>query len=190
MQEPQPQEVTHFLEALRGAETDRSEITNQVFELLYNELRALAGSFLHRERDGHTLQPTALVHEAFARLVDQSRIDWQGRAHFLGIAGQAMRRVLIDYARMHNAEKRGGGLQRIPLTEIIGTDTNEHELIDLNSALTKLAEQSERAAQVAELKVFGGLSGDEIAEFLSVSRRTVTGDWTLAKMWLARELAD
>ncbi len=188
MEDPKRLEVTQFLNSLRETGTDRPEITNQVFELLYRELRALAGSLLRQERVGHTLQPTALVHEAFAKLVDQERVDWQGRAHFLAIAGQAMRRVLVDHARRHRAEKRGGGLERVTLGGI-GNDEQDFALIELDDALTKLASESERAARVAELKVFGGLSGDEIAEALGVSRRTVTGDWTLARMWLARELS-
>lgn len=184
-----PLDVTQMVSILRHAGEDRPEITSRVFEALYQELRGLAGGLLRPERSGHTLRPTALVHEAFSRLVDQQSIDWQGRAHFMAIAGRTMRRVLVDHARKHGARKRGGGLNRVTLTDALSTGDQELELLELDHALTKLADKSERAAQVAELKVFGGLSGEEISEALGVSRRTVTGDWTFARMWLARELS-
>jgi len=189
MQHPTPSEVTKLIAALGADEADRADATPRVFELLYAELRSLARVYLHGERPHHTLQPTALVHEAFARLVDQNRTQWRSRAHVLGIAGQAMRRVLIDHARRRSAEKRGGDPKRVTLSAVPGMDSRELEMIELDDALTRLAHESERAARVAELKLFAGLSGDEIAEVLGVSRRTVTGDWTLARMWLARELA-
>lgn len=190
MEDTNRAEVTRILESLRAGHADRPEITGRAFELLYDELRRLAAALLGRERAGHTLQPTALVHEAYARLVDQRRADWSGRAHFLGIAGQAMRRVLVDHARQRVAAKRGGKQERVTLSAVPGVDATGFELIELDDALNKLAAESERAARVAELKVFAGLTGEEIAEALGVSRRTVSGDWTVARAWLARELAD
>jgi RNA polymerase sigma factor (TIGR02999 family) len=188
MEDEKRSEVTRILHELRAADADRPEVTARAFELLYAELRSLAAALFRSERAGHTLQPTALVHEAFARLVDRERADWQGSAHFLGIAGQAMRRVLVDHARARGAAKRGGERDRVTLSAVPGVDGVGFELIELDDALTKLARESGRAARVAELKVFAGLSGDEIAEVLGVSRRTVTGDWTVARLWLAREL--
>ncbi len=189
MEESNRSEVTQILQSLQEGDAARPEVTARAFELLYDELRLLAAAMLRRERSGHTLQPTALVHEAFARLMDHTRVDWRGRAHILGIAGQAMRRVLVDHARARIAEKRGGKQERVTLSAVPGVVGPEFELVELDDALTKLALQSERAARVAELKVFAGLSGKEIAEAIGVSRRTVTGDWALARMWLARELS-
>ncbi len=189
MESEKRSEVTRILHELRAGDADRPEVTARAFELLYAELRSLAAALFRTERAGHTLQPTALVHEAFARLVDRERVDWQGSAHFRGIAGQAMRRVLVDHARARLAAKRGGGRDRVTLSAVPGVPGAGFELIELDDALTKLARESERAARVAELKVFAGLSGDEIAEALGVSRRTVTGDWTVARLWLARELS-
>lgn len=189
MQSEQRGEVTRILHELAAGDGDRPAVTARAFELLYDELRTLAAALFRRESAGHTLQPTALVHEVFARLVDRERVDWQGSAHFLGIAGQAMRRVLVDHARARLAEKRGGDRDRVTLSAVPGAAAVEFELLELDDALTKLARESERAARVAELKVFAGLSGDEIAEALGVSRRTVTGDWAVARLWLARELS-
>ncbi len=182
------EEVTSILHALRAA-APRPEVTARAFELLYSELRELAEALLRRERAGHTLQPTALVHEAYGRLAGQDRFDWEDRSHFLGIAAQAMRRVLVDHARHRHAAKRGGKRERITLSALPGVADRELEMIELDDALTKLATESERAARVAEMKLFAGLKGDEIAEVLGVSRRTVNGDWAVARMWLAREFA-
>lgn len=193
MQNAERSEVTRILATLRKQDEaqaeERTAVTARVFELLYAELRRIAGGMLRGERAGHTLQATALVHEAYAKLVDQERVDWQGRAHFLGVAGQAMRRVLIDYARRRTAEKRGGNRERVTLSNVAGDVGREILFLELDDALNKLAVKSERAARVAELKVFAGMTGDEIAEALGVSRRTVTGDWQFARVWLARELA-
>ena len=177
-----------FLRALAAGDADRVEITDSLFARLYGELRNLAGAMLRGERDGHTLQPTALVHEAYAKLVDQSRVDWQCRAHFMGVAGQAMRRVLVDHARKRAAAKRGGDRERVTLAAVSGVGDRDLELIELDQVLTRLAAESERAARVAELKLFAGLTSEEIALVLGVSRRTVTGDWTTARLWLSREL--
>lgn len=189
MDDANPSEVTRFLAALGSDDRRRTEATPRVFELLYQELRNLAAAALSGERTDHTLQPTALVHEAYMRLVKQNEIVWKDRHHVLYIAGRAMRRVLVDYARRRAAERRGDNPRRVTLSGVAGFECREIALFELDEALTKLASKSERAARVAELKVFVGLGREEIASALGVSARTVTDDWTMARMWLARELA-
>jgi RNA polymerase sigma factor (TIGR02999 family) len=163
--------------------------TARLVEAVYPELRRLAGSLMRRERSGHTLQPTALVGEAFLRLVDQTRIQWQDRAHFLGIAARVMRQILVDHARRHAAHKRGAGTERVTFDESLGHGS-EHgvTLLDLHEALERFAAVDPRGAQVVELRVFGGATVEEIAHTLGVSKRTVDTDWAVARMWLAREL--
>jgi RNA polymerase sigma factor (TIGR02999 family) len=161
--------------------------------LVYPELRRLARSYLRRERRGHTLQTTALVHEAYERLVDQSRVSWQGRTHFKAVAAQVMRRVLIDHARKRARLKRGGDWQRVTLANVaapgVGGALDLDELVALDRALTKLAAVDEREARVVELRYFAGMSAEEIASFLDVSQRSVQRDWTHARAWLKRELS-
>ncbi len=181
---------------------DKAEITrlllqrdalghDQLLELLYGELRRTAGSLMARERAEHTLQPTALVHEAWLRLVDQDRIQWTDRAHFLGIAACSMRQVLVDHARGRAAAKRGGGWGQVTLDEgLLAGGGDALELLALDDALRKLAALDARAAQVAERRIFGGMTIAEIAQDLGVSRRTVDGDWATARLWLTRELED
>ncbi len=163
-------------------------------ELVYDEMRRLAGTVLRKERDGHTLQPTALVHEAWLRLVDQDQVEWQNRAHFLGIASLAMRRVVVDHARARLRDKRGAGAEREPLqTGIISGDTDldgRLEVLALNDGLERLAEHSQRAAKVVELRFFGGLTEDEVAKVLDVTRPTVTRDWRAARAWLSNWMAE
>ncbi len=143
------------------------------------------------ERQNQTLQPTALVNEAYLKLVDRDRCDWQNRAHFFGVAARAMRQVLVDHARKHGARKRGGTWQKITLDENLQDPGQASlEILALHDALEKLAVESERTARVAELRVFGGLMAKEIAFLLGVSKRTVDGDWQVARMWLGRELSD
>jgi RNA polymerase sigma factor (TIGR02999 family) len=189
---PEPREsVTRLLARLRGAdEATRADALQQVLELLYPELRRLAGNLMRRERRGHTLQPTALVHEAFLALVDQTTIEWECRAHFMGVAARAMRQVLVDHARRHAARKRGGGLRQVTLDESVDVGLRDRALdvLLLHDALERLASLDERGARVVEMKVFGGLTADEAAAALGVSRRTVDSDWSVARMWLAREL--
>jgi RNA polymerase sigma factor (TIGR02999 family) len=158
-------------------------------EALYPELRRLAAALMRRERQNHTLQPTALVGEAFLRLVDQSSIDWRDRTHFLGIAARVMRQVLVDHARRHGAVKRGAGVQLITLDENVSGSAGPVELLLVNDALDRFALLDERGARVVEMRVFGGLTMDEIAGALGVSKRTVDSDWAMARMWLARELS-
>lgn len=158
--------------------------------LIYGELRRLARSYLAHESPGHTLQGTALVHEAYMRLVRQDSIEWQNRAHFFGIAAQTMRRILVEHARRRNAEKRGGGMARVSVEEneavSFGTDI---DILVLDAALEELGQLDPRRAKVVEMRFFGGLTEGEIATVLEVSEATVRRDWTLAKAWLYRKIS-
>ena len=160
---------------------------------VYDELRRLAGSYLRRERSNHTLQATALVHEAYERLADQPGRHWQGRSHFLAVSALAMRRVLVDHARKHRRQKRGGDWQRVtiePAVPLFGDrGLDAEDMLALDAALKRLAELDPRQAKVVELRYFGGLSAEATAEYLGVSKRTVEGDWTHARLWLRRALA-
>ena len=153
--------------------------------IAYRELRRLAASYLRRERPGHTLQPTALVHEAYVRLMDQRKVDWSNRAQFMGLAAVMMRRILVNHARDRVAHKRGGGAEHVPLTlagETIGAP--EVNLLDLHDALERLGETDRRKARIVELKFFGGLTTHEMAETLGISAATVERDWKFARAWL------
>ena len=157
--------------------------------LLYSELRELASRYLQRERSNHTLQTTALVHEAYLRLADQREVHWKNREQFLGIAAQLMRRILVDYSRGHGAKKRGSGFEKVFLEEAAGVSKGKAaEVVALDEALSRLAEFDPQQAQLVELRFFGGLSVEEAAGVLGVSRTTVKRNWNLAKAWLAREL--
>lgn len=156
--------------------------------LLYNELRLMAERSLRRERPGHTLAPTALVHEAYLRLVVQEEIDWQNRAHFLGLAGRTMRRILIEHARRRQAAKRDAGV-RMTLDEgVAAADERLVDILALDEALSRLAELDPRQAKLVELRYFAGLKIEEVAEVLEASPRTIKREWTLARTWLKREL--
>lgn len=162
---------------------------DRLMPLIYDELRQLARRYLSRERQSHTLQTTALVNEAYMRLVDQTRVHWQNRAHFFGIAAQMMRRILIDHARSHLYAKRGGGVDPISLDDVpVVTEERAADLVALDDALTCLADSDPRKSRVVELRFFGGLTNEEIAEVLSISVNTVTRDWTFARAWLLREM--
>jgi RNA polymerase sigma-70 factor (ECF subfamily) len=190
MAESSPTDVTQILLDLHAGEVGDETAANRVFELTYDELRRLAAGLLRGERADHTLQPTALVHEAYCRLVDQSRVGWQNRAHFFGIAARAMREILVDHARRRAAAKRGGNRQRVTLIDGLGaTAEPEIEVLELDEALTRLAEMHQRMARVVELRVFVGMKEREVAHVLGVSERTVRGDWRVAKLWLSQELA-
>ena len=157
--------------------------------VIYDELRKLAANYLRRERPDHTLQPTALVHEAYLRLVDQTRVNWQNRAHFFGVAAQIMRRLLVDHARKHNAEKRGQDFQKLSLDENIDRAVERSsELIALDDALKALAEFDEQKARLVELRYFGGLSIEETADVLGVTPTTIKRHWRFAKAWLHGEM--
>ena len=162
----------------------------KLMPLVYTELRRLAGNYLRRERAGHTLQPTALVNEAYLKLVDQRNAKWQNRAHFFGISAQLMRRILVDHARQHQAVKRGGsGQQRISITSAETlVKQPEVDLLALNEALDELAKMDPQQGRIVELKFFGGLSIEEIAEVLGIGHATVERDWKLARAWLRRQL--
>jgi RNA polymerase sigma-70 factor, ECF subfamily len=157
--------------------------------LLYPELRRLASRHLRRERREHTLQTTALVHEAYLRLNDQREVHWKSREQFLGLAAQLMRRILVDYSRGHDAKKRGGGVEKVFLEEAIGVaKEKDTDVIALDEALTRLAEFDPQQAHLVELRFFAGLSVEESAEVLGVSRTTLKRNWNVTKAWLAREL--
>jgi RNA polymerase sigma factor (TIGR02999 family) len=161
----------------------------ELVPLVYQELRRRAAAYLRRERADHTLQPTALVHEAYLRLVGQQRVVWQNRAHFFGIAAQMMRRILVDHARDHQAAKRPGAALRVVLDDRIGAiQPRDCELLLIDQALTELARLDPRQVQIVELRYFGGLSEQEVAVALSVSRATVTREWQTARAWLFRRL--
>jgi len=164
---------------------------DRLVPLVEKELHRLAHHYMYRERPGHTLQTTALVNEAFLRLMDQKRVRWQNRAHFFGIAAQIMRRILLNYARDQNRVKRGGGAIELSLSEVdVMSDEKSVELVALDDALKRLALVDERKSKVVELRYFGGLSIEETAEVLKVSPITVMRDWNMARAWLAREIAD
>jgi RNA polymerase sigma-70 factor, ECF subfamily len=157
----------------------------QMLPLVYDELRRLAAGYLRRERPGHTLQPTALVHEAYVRLIDQRQVDWSNRAQFIGLAAVMMRRILVNHARDRVADKRGAGAEHVPLT-VAGDPVGapEVDLLDLHDALDRLAELDQRKGQIVELKFFGGLTIDEIADTLRISHATVEREWKFARAWL------
>jgi RNA polymerase sigma factor (TIGR02999 family) len=162
----------------------------KLMPLVYDELRRLASNYLRRERATHTLQPTALVNEAYLKLVDQRNAQWQNRAHFFGISAQLMRRILVDHARQHQAAKRGGSnQQRLSITSAERVAKQpEVDLLALNEALEELTQMDPQQAQIVELKFFGGLSIDETAEVLGISHATVERDWKMARAWLRRQL--
>lgn len=162
---------------------------DQLLPLVYDELREIAHRYLSRERRDHTLQTTALVHEAYLRLIDQHAVQWQNKAHFFGVAAQLMRRILIDYARSHQTAKRGQGAIKLSLDEAIDVaDERAADLLALNEALESLAKFDPQKSRVVELKFFGGLTVEETAEVLGVSIPTVVRQWRLAKAWLYQEL--
>ena len=181
---PASNEVTQLLVAWGNGD---QAARDQLMPLVYAELHRLAHRHIKRERPGHTLQTSALVNEAFVRLVDQRDVHWQSRAHFFGIAAQMMRRILVDYARKRRFAKRGGNQLQVSLNEeLVAANQRSAEVVLLDDALTQLAEIDERKSKVVELKFFGGLSIEETAEALGVSPGTVMRDWTLAKAWLRR----
>jgi RNA polymerase sigma-70 factor (ECF subfamily) len=185
---PQLKEISVLLEDWsQGNSVARDEL----MPLVYDELRRLARHYMAQERAGHSLQATALVNEAYLRLVDQREVRWQGRAHFFALASQMMRRILVDHARRRRYAKRGGGAQQVSLDEaMLVSKKKDAELVALDDALTRLEAIAPRKSQVVELRYFGGLSLDEIAEVLKVSEITVRRDWTTAKAWLYRAISE
>lgn len=177
--------VTHHLTRLTAGDPAAA---GDLLPLVYDELRAIAGHYFRRERPNHTLQPTALVHEAFLKLVDQTQVNWQSRAHFLSVAATAIHRLLIDHARKHNAQKRAAPGRLTIHAELDAAPQSHVDLLALHEALERLAELNTRQARVVELRYFTGMSVEEVAEVLEVSANTVKGDWRLARAWLQREL--
>jgi len=182
-----PGEVTQILLDLRRGEQGDQ---NRLILLVYAELRRIAGAHLKREVAHHSLQPTALVHEAYMRLVEIDQVDWQSRAHFFSIASRVMRRILVDYARARRADKRGGGAATVFLEEaLLASPGRSPEIVALDDALNQLAELDERQARIVEMRFFGGMTEEETGDVLGISVRTVKRDWRVAKAWLYKELA-
>jgi RNA polymerase sigma-70 factor, ECF subfamily len=181
-------EITQLLTRFRAG--DR-ETESRLIPLIYGELRRLAAAYLNRnrERADHTLQPSALVHETFLRIVGQNQPPWQSRAHFFGVAARLMRQILVDHARQHGTLKRGRSRQKIPLADVLVLSKEKSaELLALDQALDRLAQQDQRQSQIVEMKFFGGLGTEDIAEVLKLSPRTVKREWTVARAWLHQEI--
>lgn len=179
------QDVSALLIAWSGGDSDALD---RLTPIVYHELRRLARRYMQQERAGHTLQSTALVHEAYTRLVDYKRMQWQSRAHFFAVAAQLMRRILVEHSRRRQKVKRGAGLRHLTLDESVLADVRDPELVALDDALAELEKLDRRKVQVVEMRYFGGLSVEETAEVLKVSTVTVKRDWRSAKLWLYREL--
>jgi RNA polymerase sigma-70 factor (ECF subfamily) len=177
--------VTRLLKAMRAGDAMAEQ---NLLPLVYEELHRLARSYMRRERPDHTLQATALIHEAYLKLAG-AQVDWKNREHFIGVAARVMRRVLVDYARAHGAEARGGELKRVDMEEGLALSAERtEELLLVDAALERLAKSEPRQARVVELRYFGGLSVEEIASLLHISARSVKRDWLLARLWLFKEL--
>lgn len=181
-------EVTELLADLRDGD---ESVLDRLTPLVYNELRRIARARLRAEPAGHTLNTTELVHEAYIRLADQTRMEWRDRAHFFAVASRLMRRLLVDYARRRGAEKRGGGLRRVALDDAtVSVDDRAATFVALDIAMDRLAEMDERQCRVVECRFFGGMTEEETAEALGVTARTVRRDWVKARGWLYKELYD
>lgn len=178
-------EVTELLQALRGG--DRGAL-DRLMPLVYGELRAIAAGHLRGERSDHTLQPTALVHEAYLRLLERQKPTWENRAHFLGVAAQAIRRILIEHARARGRGKRGGGRVRVTLSDSSGTHELDFDVLALDEVLKRLHAEDSNDAEVVVLRYFGGLTVQEVASAMGISERTVHRRWEFARSWLFREL--
>jgi RNA polymerase sigma factor (TIGR02999 family) len=182
-----PGEVTELLRRMRAGQ---KEAASKLLPLVYNDLRRLAAARLRRERRSHTLQPTALVHEVFLRLVGGHNVDWRNRAHFFAVAAGIIRHILVDHARDSKSLKRGGSLQRVELDEAFQyAEERSSELVALDEALDRLAEFSPRQSQMVEMRFFGGLNEEEIASVQGISARTVKRDWRIARAWLHTHLS-
>jgi len=179
--------ITEMLKAWGSGDHD---LGDKFVQLVYDELRAQARRFLRQERSNHTLQTTALVHEAYLRLAEQKQVDWQNRSHFFGLAAQMMRRILVNYAVKRNRRKRGGSEENLPIEEALTIVSEERDvnLVELDNALNRLELLDKRQARIVELRYFSGLSIEETAEVLQISPATVTRDWQMAKTWLKAEI--
>jgi len=188
MTQPRQHDITQLL--AKWSDGNQSAL-DELYPLVYNELHRLARRYMSRERKGHTLQTTALINEAYVRLVDQRNVHWANRSHFFAISAQIMRRILIDHARRHAYAKRGGGAQHVSLEEVAAvTPDPGRELVRLDEALKSLAEMDPRRSQVVEMRYFGGLNNEEIAGVLNISENTVTRDWNMARAWLYQQLTE
>jgi len=168
----------------------RRDALDQLVPLVYDDLRRLAAGYMGHETPGHSLQPTALVHEAYVRLVDQRRVQWRNRAHFFGVAASMMRRILVDYARKRRADKRGGAAERVTLTaDIAAPEQNDLDVLTLHESLERLAAFDPQQERIVELRYFGGLTIEETAEVVGVSTATVAREWTIAKAWLRADMS-
>jgi RNA polymerase sigma factor (TIGR02999 family) len=186
LNDKQLQDVSIILRAWSSG--DRAA-ADELLPCIYDELRKIAAQYLRKERSDHTLQPTALVHEAYLKLVDISHVEWQDRAHFFAVAAQVMRHILVDHARARRTDKRGGEVQRIALDEAISFSKEpDVDLLSLDESLKQLATFDEQQARIVELKFFGGLTIEEIAEVLKISPATVKREWTMAKAWLHKRI--
>ncbi len=183
------QEISRILQEWSDG---RQNASDELMPLVYDELRRQAARYLRRERPGHTLQTTALIHETYLKLVDQRNVDWQNRAHFFGIAAQAMKRILVDYAKARHRHKRGGAAENLPIDEarFVASGEKSVDLVALDEALGRLAQLDSQQAQIVELKFFGGFTIDEIAETLRISPATVKREWNSAKAWLHGEIVN
>lgn len=182
-----PSDVTRILSRMADGDPDAMD---RLFPLVYEELRDLARREMHREREGHTLNATAVVHEAYLRLAELDQISWEGRAHFFGAAAMAMRRVLIGYARSRNAQKRGSGAVPVPIEDVVvAAMERPADVLALDEALSRLEELNPRQARVVECRFFAGMNIDETAAVLGTSNATVRRDWSVARAWLNRELS-
>jgi RNA polymerase sigma-70 factor, ECF subfamily len=188
LKSPARHQITELLAEWRDG---NQSALDELYPLVYDELHRLARRYMSRERKDHTLQTTALINEAYVRLVDQKNVNWANRSHFFAISAQIMRRILIDHARRHAYAKRGGGAQQVSLEEVAAiTPDQGRELMRLDEALKSLAERDPRRSQVVELRYFGGLNNEEIAGVLHVSENTVTRDWNMARAWLYQQLSE
>ncbi len=181
----EPEDITELLHRFQAGDEDAQ---TQLIDAVHGELRVIAARYMRREKGDHTLQTTALVNEAYIKLVNLKTANWQDRAHFYAVASRVMRRILVDHARKHIAGKRGGGIELLPLNEaIVFTPGRSGQIVRLDDALTRLADTDERASKVIELRFFGGMSVEECAEVLGVSPRTVKREWMFARAWLRSE---
>lgn len=192
MKEPIAENRHNLTQMLKKWSSGDTRVLDELMPFVYEELRRQAARYLRKERSNHTLQTTALIHEAYLKLIDQKNVEWQNRSHFFAIAAQAMRRILVDYARERNREKRGGAAENLPIEEAQFVISKEKsiDLVALDEALTRLAEFDERQARIVELKFFSGLDTDETAEVLGVSNATVRRDWNMAKAWLYQQITN
>lgn len=186
MAAPSPKDVTGLL--VDWGNGDQAALS-ELIPLVYDELRRLAGGYMRRESQDHTLQTSALVNEAYLKLIDQKSVQWQNRAHFFGVAAQLMRRILVDHARSRLRAKRGGGAQMVSLVEGPATSKEVADVIALNDALDDLAKFDPRKSRIVEMKFFGGLTTEEAAEVLKVTPRTIEREWRKAKAWLNRAIS-